>query len=125
MNNDTNKIMGIGLIINYPFYNKYKIYKNGNDRYIYKSNKYLSFQNIQIPNPNPNPDPTSFKIEELQLTIDVLEQLCFYGNEHLKRGSGLQIFPIKYLYRLREHLNIVKILSDLFEINTNEPARTQ
>ena len=99
MNNDTNKLMGVGLISNYPHYNKYRIYKNRDDRYIYKSNKHTPFNDVT---------------PELALTIEVLEQLCFYGNQHLKRGSGLQRFPTKYLYRLREHLNIVEILGKLF-----------
>jgi hypothetical protein len=111
MNNDTNKIVGIGLIKNYPHYNKYKIYKNSNDRYIYKSDKWLDILNI-----NTNIESTIKNKDEILLMINVLENLCFYGNEHLKRGFGLKKFPIKYLYRLEDELNILKILTYLFEI---------
>ena len=106
MNNDTNKIMGIGFIVNYPHYNKYKIYGDRNDRYVYKSNKWISL----LPHP-----PSNEINKDLSLMIEVLEQLCFYGNEHLKRGNGLKCFPIKYLYRLEPHLNILKILIDIFD----------
>jgi len=105
MNNQTNRLLGIGLIENYPHYNKYRIYKNSNDRYIYKSNKHYPF-NDEHRNSTDN--------NKLALIIEVLEQLCFHGNEHLKRGSGLQMFPTKYLYRLREHLNIIELLGNLF-----------
>jgi hypothetical protein len=108
MNNDINRIMGIGLIINYPHYNKYKIYKDRNDRYIYKSNKWLDLTT------DTTTDATK-KNKEFSIMIEVLEELCFYGNEHLKRGNGLKLFPTKYLYRLESELNILKILIDIFD----------
>ena len=109
MNNNTNKIIGIGLINNYPYYNKFKIYNNRNDRYVYKSNKRIDLSNLSKNN--------NFN-KEFIIMIELLEQLCFYGNEHLKRGDGLKIFPIKYLYRLENHLNILKILMEEFNITT-------
>ena len=121
MNNDINKIIGIGLIENYPYLNKHKIYNNKYDRYIYTSNKWidvlklLSICKENIDN-NYEKEEINIKNKEIIIMIEVLEQLCFYGNEHLKRGNGLKIFPIKYLYRLEKELNIIKILKDLFNI---------
>jgi hypothetical protein len=104
LHNDINKIIGIGLIINYPHYNKYKLYNDRNDRYIYKSDKWIDLFTPDLKKDNP----------ELQLMIEVLEELCFYGNEHLKRGNGLKLFPTKYLYRLDNELKILNILMKLF-----------
>ena len=36
MNNDSNQIMGIGMVRNRPYVNKYKVYENGNfNRYVF------------------------------------------------------------------------------------------
>lgn len=105
MNNDTNKIIAIGLIKNYPHYSKHKIYNDRNDRYTY-----ICIQRKEI-------SPTAIHAHaKIKTTIDVLEELCFYGNEHLKRGNGLQQFPTKYLYRLENELNIIQNIQDFFEM---------
>ena len=79
MNNNTNKIEGIGLIRNYINY-KYKttIYKTNEfvdcNRYIYNSNKRIDIKNIKY-----------------KKMIEVLEQILFYGSNHYKRGRGITI----------------------------------
>jgi hypothetical protein len=89
MNNDTNKIIGIGLIekLLAP---KVKIYSNPYfNRYIYKGNHYFPVQDNEI--------------------ILELEKLLFYGKTHLKRG-GTTLFPKKLLKKiyLEWLINILK-----------------
>ncbi len=82
MNNDTNKIMGIGLIekLTVP---KVKIYSNPYfNRYIYKGKHHIPIEMIE------NKD-----------IIDELEKLLFYGKTHLKRG-GTTLFPKKLLKKI-------------------------
>jgi hypothetical protein len=79
MNNDTNKIIGIGLIekLLAP---KVKIYSNPYfNRYIYKGNHY-------------------FSVEDNDIVLE-LEKLLFYGKTHLKRG-GTTLFPKKLLKKI-------------------------
>ena len=43
MNNDKNKIMGIGMVRNHPVLNKYRVYKNNNyNRYVYTGKHYIN-----------------------------------------------------------------------------------
>ena len=82
MNNDTNKIIGIGLIekLTSP---KVKIYSNPYfNRYIYKGKYHIPIEMIE------NKD-----------IIDELEKLLFYGKTHLKRG-GTTLFPKKLLKKV-------------------------
>lgn len=80
MNNDINKIMGIGIIKNFVQTEKYyKIYNIGNyNRYTYKS-KYRI-------------DVSEFTPSEAAI-IGVMEILLFKGSRHFKRGHGIQRIP--------------------------------
>ena len=82
MNNDTNKIMGIGIIKNtvqLKNKKKFKVYsRQYYNRYVYKSNT---------------------RIDRGQLTpyeeriINVLDTLLFKGSRHSKRGQGITQIP--------------------------------
>ena len=80
MNNEINKIMGIGIIKNYMHTEKYfKIYEVGNyNRYTYKSKFRV--------------DCSEFTKKE-KVIIEVLETLLFKGSAHCKRGHGIQKLP--------------------------------
>jgi|TARA_R110001599_G_scaffold81705_1_gene220387 hypothetical protein len=76
MNNNKNKIEGIGLIKNH-FYNdqKYNIYNDQNyNRFIYKGSFRISREKI---------------VELCGNFIDTLETILFKGKTHLKRGQGI------------------------------------
>lgn len=79
MNNETNKILGIGKIKNYVWVDqKYKIYSDSNyNRYTYKGTKHIDIENINTKN---------IKNREL---IEKLENRLFKGKSHLKRGQGI------------------------------------
>ena len=84
MNNDTDKIEGIGLVRNKPYLDKYyRIYEHGDyNRYIYKS-KYRI-------------DRTTLW-EHNSALVKVLEYVLFGEKTHLKRGSGFTTVTQKLL----------------------------
>ena len=116
MNNDTNKIMGIGIIENrtanevyrstpapnishvapvLPFPQqpiKYKIFTERNyNRYIYIGNEfYLSREEIER---HTHPQDTHPQEPSLLETIIGLEAKLFKGSRHCKRGSGITKIP--------------------------------
>jgi hypothetical protein len=80
MNNTLNRIEGIGLVRNHPYYNidkeekgyKHAIYEYSRfNRYYYIGNHRLSREDIP------------------SLLLNQLECLCFKGYTHLKRGTGI------------------------------------
>ena len=77
MNNDTNKVLGIGRIINKLYTDqKYIIYDDRNyNRYTYKGKKRIDKQDI---------DP---------IELEKLEKRLFTTKSHLKRGQGITQVP--------------------------------
>jgi len=77
MNNNTNKIEGIGLIKNILSPEKHKIYENDDyNRYVYKGKYWLGRDQLE-------------KIDSDLVTI--LDIILFCGKSHLKRVSGISI----------------------------------
>jgi hypothetical protein len=94
MNNETNSIMGIGLITNRILRKKSKIYSDENyNRYIYSGKKRINNNLID------------------KNTLKQLEERLFKGKNHLKRNQGIICVPKditkKYLYYIKELFNIV------------------
>ena len=91
MNNDTNKVIGIG-IIKKEVAPKASVYANPYfNRYLYKGDQYIPIDKIK---------------KEI---VDELEQTLFYGRNHLKRG-GITLFPpskmkIEYIREFKSHLH--------------------
>lgn len=105
MNNEENKIMGIGLVRNNAVYGKYKVYHEKEDynKYVYAGNKRINRED--------------FKTEEEKAILEVLETLCFKGKKNLKRGTGLKLFPLEYLFKCyKEKIDIVDIISGIFRV---------
>ena len=84
MNNEINKIMGIGLIKNKLETDKvYKVQSDSNyNRYIYIGDYHISREVLDNYN---------------NFLVYVLEEILFYGYTHSKRGSGLKKIPEKVL----------------------------
>lgn len=82
MNNDTNEIEGIGVIKNKPNVKlEYTPYENRHyNRFVYIGNYYISKEVLVTYNEN---------------VIKLLEILLFKGKTHMKRSSGLTLFPEK------------------------------
>ncbi len=102
MNNDTNKIMGIGMVRNHPTSNKCYVYQNNNfNRYTY-TGKYRI-------------DRGSMTAEE-DIVMRAFDILCFKGNKHMKRGQGLTAFPVDYLCRCAYNkLDLVDFITNMFK----------
>jgi hypothetical protein len=105
MNNDTNKIQGIGLITNRIEYDKYhNIYKSDSNynRYIYKGEHRINRQTLELYN--------------LQL-VKTLDHILFKGKTHLKRGIGMTIIPQKLLVGLNIHMDIILLFKEIANLN--------
>jgi len=80
MNNDQNKIMGIGIIQNiYVPSNRTRIYNQQTwNRYVYKGEHHISRDDV-------------LNLKKGPIIIQLLETILFYGYNHLKRGQGCSI----------------------------------
>lgn len=82
MNNDTNKIEGIGLVKNsLALERKYKIYENDDyNRYTYRGNYWLSRQQI---------------LDFDSSIVEIFDKILFKGKTHLKRACGITVLNEK------------------------------
>jgi hypothetical protein len=101
MNNNENKIMGIGFIKNKPSLKRYSVYDNDN------YNRYSYIGNLRI-------DRNEMTEEEDRI-MKVFDILCFTGNHHMKRGQGLKAFPVDMLYRMKAKIDLVKFINEMFK----------
>jgi len=98
MNNDTNKILGISLIKKGKIEkNICNIYSDRNyNRYIYKTKYRID---VSILNENE------------KLFIEKMENICFKGKTHIKRGQAVTKIPDKLLIKTKEdNIKIFKLL---------------
>ena len=97
MNNDTNKIIGFGKILNKVYTDrKYRIYEERNyNRYTYRGAKRLTQE-----------------LKENSEFLKKLEERVFKGKSHLKRGQGITQVPndVKKTY--------LKFIEELFTFTT-------
>jgi hypothetical protein len=101
MNNDTNKISGIGMVRNRPIVSKYFVYSQSNyNRYVYVGKHRISRENMT---------------EEEDIIMSAFDILCFKGNRHMKRGQGIKAFPADILYRCCIRLDLVAFISEMFK----------
>jgi len=101
MNNDLNRIMGIGMVTNNPRIQKYNVHENGN------FNRYSFIGKNRI-------DRSEMDESEEEI-IKIFDILCFTGNKHMKRGQGLKSFPSEMLYRISFRLNLVDFMKEMFK----------
>ena len=102
MNNDTNKIMGIGMIKNHPNSKQLNIYENKNyTRFVYAGKNRI--------------DRSEMTEEELVIML-AFDTLCFTGNRHMKRGQGLLSFPVEMLCRCSKIVDLVDFITNMFRI---------
>jgi hypothetical protein len=102
MNNEENKIEGIGLIRNHPSSDKYyNIYYDGNyNRYIYKSDYFVDRDVMIRYNP---------------FLVKVLDYILFKEKTHLKRGTGFTTIPEKLLkHKICENMDILNVIKEIF-----------
>jgi hypothetical protein len=107
MNNEKNKIEGIGLIINKNILDKnYRIYNDKDyNRYIYKGNIHLSATDII--------DSYNKKV------IIVLEQLLFKGEKHCKRAQGITQLP-EWILNNKSKFDFIHCFNEIFKKYINK-----
>lgn len=102
MNNDTNRIMGIGMVKNHYTQNKYNVYENNNfNRYVYTGKYRIDRGSIS---------------DEEEIVLRAFDILCFSGTHHMKRGQGLTAFPVKSLCRCAYNkMDLVDFITNMFK----------
>jgi hypothetical protein len=113
MNNQKNKIEGIGLIKNKFETNKYyKVHTDGNtNRYTYIGKYFIDRETLDDYN------------AEL---VYVLDEILFKGYTHSKRGSGITTIPEKVLKsEVCEGINVKKDIKDIFIYHFREKLMLQ
>jgi len=101
MNNETNRIDGIGMVRNQAFPKRHGVYKN--DAY----NMYSYVGKLHI-------DRDDMDDEEYQF-MEIFDILCFKGCRHQKRCQGITRFPIDLLEKFREKLDLTDYISKMFK----------
>ena len=91
MNNTTNKIMGIGLMVNKLARDQsITIYsKSSFNNYIYKSKYYIQLVDVEY--------QTELRSEWTKFIEEEFEGKLFYTKSNSKRGCGFMAFPRKFL----------------------------
>jgi hypothetical protein len=99
MNNDENKIKGIGLIKKTLFADKYyKIYSDGNyNRYVYKSLYRIDVDELD---------------DYEKSIIDIFNILLFKGLRNVKRYQGITAIP--QWIKNNKHMDFIKFFRELF-----------
>ena len=101
MNNDENRIMGIGTVKNHPRVNGLFVYENAN------YNRYQFYGKHRI-------DRSDMVGDEEAVTC-AFDILCFTGNSHQKRGQGLKVFPLEMLFRCMQVIDLVDFILNMFK----------
>ena len=111
MNNDNNKIMGIGMVRNRPIVSKLSVYANGNyNRYVFVGKTRINRIDMS---------------EDEERIMKVFDILCFSGNKHMKRGQGIKSFPSDMLYKMSARLDIVSFVGEMFKKRITKNKNTK
>jgi hypothetical protein len=100
MNNDKNRIEGIGLARNLLSTNPHYIYQEE----AYNTFTYIGTKHIARDEMTPEED----------IVIDMFDYMCFKSKQHLKRGRGITLFPIDYLENLKEKIDMYEFFRQMF-----------
>ena len=104
MNNDTNKIIGIGAVRNRAIIQKHRVYSNPN----YNRYSYVGKQRID----------RSEMTEEEERIMKVFDILCFTGPRHMKRLQGMKLFPTDMLFGCSQIVDLVDFITKMFKNRT-------
>ncbi len=101
MNNEKNRIMGIGLIRNNMFIKKHHIYSNEDyNRYSYIGKYRIDREEMT---------------DDEEIIMKVFDILCFRGARHMKRLKGIKAFPIDMLYNCTTIMDLIDFVSKMFK----------
>lgn len=100
MNNDLNRIMGVGKIRNCVAQRNGRIHDRGNyNLYIYAGKQRI--------------DREEMTTEEENVMM-ALDMLCFRGSTHIKRGQGMITFPVRFQFRCLKIVNLTDFFVNMF-----------
>ena len=100
MNNDTNRIMGVGKMRNCIARRNGGIHDRGNyNLYIYAGKHRV--------------DRAEMTAEEDRV-MRALDVLCFRGSTHIKRGQGMITFPVRFQFRCLKIVNFAEFFTNMF-----------
>ena len=111
MNNDTNRIMGVGRIVNEIRADRgYRIYEDQNyNRYTYLGRQRLDRDVIMQSSVHAR-------------VLETLERMLFYGSRHAKRGHGIHELPVR-IRKNRPGFSFAHFFAELFHGEpTGEPS---
>jgi hypothetical protein len=102
MNNDTNRIMGVGRIVNEIRADRgYRIYEDQNyNRYTYLGRQRLDRDVIMQSSVHAR-------------VLETLERMLFYGSRHAKRGHGIHELPVR-IRKNRPGFSFTHFFAELF-----------
>jgi len=102
MNNDTNRIMGVGRIVNEIRADRgYRIYEDQNyNRYTYLGRQRLDRADIMRSSVHAR-------------VLETLERMLFYGSRHAKRGHGIHELPVR-IRKNRSGFSFTHFFAELF-----------
>lgn len=101
MNNDENRIMGIGALKNRAFPRLHSVYSDANyNRYCYMGKYRIDREDMT---------------EEEEQIMKVFDILCFTGSRHMKRLQGLKAFPTDILHRCSRIVDLVDFIKKMFK----------
>jgi hypothetical protein len=101
MNNDENRIMGVGMVRNHAMIKKHRVYTNEN------YNRYSYIGKCRI-------DREDMTSEEERI-MKVFDVLCFTGPRHMKRLQGIKAFPMDMLYKCSKIIDLVDFVAKMFK----------
>jgi len=102
MNNDTNRIMGVGRIVNEIRADRpYRVYADQNyNRYTYLGRHRVDRSVIMRSRADAR-------------VIETLERMLFYGGRHAKRGQGIDLLPVR-IRKNKPGFNFTQFIASLF-----------
>jgi len=101
MNNEQNRIMGIGLIRGQTNVKKHNIYSNED------YNRYSYVGKYRV-------DREEMSAEEDEV-MKIFDALCFKGHRHMKRLKGIKAFPIDLLYQHHKTIDLVDFIAKMLK----------
>ena len=112
MNNDTNKIMGVGLVQNYDNL------KRNTGIFDYEYNRYNYNSSYRV-------ERETLVSEKNKPHLTILEDLVFYGHSHYKRGKGIIMISPHRFYTIEKYNGIINFLKSLFPTINFETLNTK
>jgi hypothetical protein len=109
MNNDTNRIMGVGRIVNEIRADRpYRVYADQNyNRYTYLGRQRVDRADIMRSSINAR-------------VIETLERMLFYGARHAKRGQGIDLLPVR-IRKNKPGFNFTQFIASLVPASPHPP----